>query len=136
MGFLPGVFVLRCFAKASGLGKVRQYPQRPAYAARAANAVLGPSPGASRRPLPAKERGEVKKAPLRYLTSPRSLRGEVGMRAKRVIRVRGEAVPSIQRQHLRATPGEEERTYTDAVVTPPSTTMVWPVMKVEASEPR
>jgi len=26
--------------------------------------------------------------------------------------------------------------YTDAVVTPPSTTMVWPVMKVEASEPK
>jgi hypothetical protein len=26
--------------------------------------------------------------------------------------------------------------YTDAVVTPPSITMVWPVMKVEASEPR
>ena len=27
-------------------------------------------------------------------------------------------------------------TYTDAVVTPPSTTMVCPVMKLEASEPR
>jgi hypothetical protein len=26
--------------------------------------------------------------------------------------------------------------YADAVVTPPSTTMVWPVMKVEASEAR
>jgi hypothetical protein len=26
--------------------------------------------------------------------------------------------------------------YTDAVVTPPSTTMVWPVMKLEASEER
>jgi hypothetical protein len=26
--------------------------------------------------------------------------------------------------------------HTDAVVTPPSTTMVWPVMKVEASEAR
>jgi hypothetical protein len=26
--------------------------------------------------------------------------------------------------------------YTDAVVTPPSTTIVWPVMKVEASEAR
>ena len=26
--------------------------------------------------------------------------------------------------------------HTDAVVTPPSTTMVWPVMKLEASEPR
>jgi hypothetical protein len=33
--------------------------------------------------------------------------------------------------------GERERKrYTDAVVTPPSTTMVWPVMKLEASEPR
>lgn len=36
-------------------------------------------------------------------------------------------------------PGMRERTqddYTDAVVTPPSITMVCPVMKVEASEPR
>jgi hypothetical protein len=32
--------------------------------------------------------------------------------------------------------GERERTYTAAVVTPPSTTMVCPVMKLEASEPR
>jgi hypothetical protein len=31
---------------------------------------------------------------------------------------------------------EREEGYADAVVTPPSTTMVWPVMKVEASEPR
>jgi hypothetical protein len=31
---------------------------------------------------------------------------------------------------------EREETYADAVVTPPSTTMVWPVMKLEASEPR
>jgi hypothetical protein len=29
-----------------------------------------------------------------------------------------------------------EESYADAVVTPPSTTMVWPVMKLEASEPR
>src|SRR5690348_5710657 len=28
------------------------------------------------------------------------------------------------------------RSHTDAVVTPPSTTMVWPVMKVEASDAR
>jgi hypothetical protein len=32
--------------------------------------------------------------------------------------------------------GRGEENYTDAVVTPPSTTMVWPVMKLEASEPR
>src|SRR5947207_2350368 len=31
---------------------------------------------------------------------------------------------------------EREENYTAAVVTPPSTTMVWPVMKLEASEPR
>ena len=31
---------------------------------------------------------------------------------------------------------ESVNIYTDAVVTPPSTTMVWPVMKLEASEPR
>ena len=30
----------------------------------------------------------------------------------------------------------EPTAYTDAVVTPPSITMVWPVMKVEASEAR
>jgi hypothetical protein len=30
----------------------------------------------------------------------------------------------------------EGETYAEAVVTPPSTTMVWPVMKVEASEAR
>jgi hypothetical protein len=28
------------------------------------------------------------------------------------------------------------KSYTDAVVTPPSITMVWPVMKLDASEPR
>jgi hypothetical protein len=32
--------------------------------------------------------------------------------------------------------GKEGSGYTDAVVTPPSTTMVWPVMKLDASEPR
>ena len=31
---------------------------------------------------------------------------------------------------------EKGESYVEAVVTPPSTTMVWPVMKVEASEPR
>jgi len=31
---------------------------------------------------------------------------------------------------------KEGKSQTDAVVTPPSTTMVWPVMKLEASEPR
>ena len=37
----------------------------------------------------------------------------------------------------RTTPGEQlHKNYTDAVVTPPSITMVWPVMKLEASEPR
>ena len=33
-------------------------------------------------------------------------------------------------------PGHEVNNYADAVVTPPSTTMVWPVMKVDASEAR
>ena len=54
-----------------------------------------------------------------------------------------EADPSTRREFatlIRATLSHkgrgEGRTYTDAVVTPPSTTMVWPVMKVEASEPR
>jgi hypothetical protein len=32
--------------------------------------------------------------------------------------------------------GGEKKPYGAAVVTPPSTTMVWPVMKLEASEPR
>ena len=34
------------------------------------------------------------------------------------------------------TRGEGKNNYAPAVVTPPSTTMVWPVMKVEASEAR
>src|SRR5690348_14871210 len=34
------------------------------------------------------------------------------------------------------TRGEGRRGYVAAVVTPPSTTMVWPVMKVEASDAR
>jgi len=39
--------------------------------------------------------------------------------------------------HLRMTiPPQGKRNYTAAVVTPPSITMVWPVMKVEASEAR
>ena len=33
-------------------------------------------------------------------------------------------------------PGEGQKNYAPAVVTPPSMTMVWPVMKVEESEPR
>ena len=32
--------------------------------------------------------------------------------------------------------GERKKSYTPAVVTPPSTTIVCPVMKLEASEPR
>jgi hypothetical protein len=31
---------------------------------------------------------------------------------------------------------DNAESYTAAVVTPPSTTMVWPVMKLDASEPR
>jgi hypothetical protein len=33
-------------------------------------------------------------------------------------------------------PGEGKMSYDPAVVTPPSTTMVWPVMKLEASDER
>jgi hypothetical protein len=40
-----------------------------------------------------------------------------------------------QRSLTLAWPGRQE-TYTPAVVTPPSTTMVCPVMKLDASEPR
>jgi hypothetical protein len=36
----------------------------------------------------------------------------------------------------RLEPGIDVGTYTAAVVTPPSTTMVCPVMKLDASEPR
>jgi hypothetical protein len=32
--------------------------------------------------------------------------------------------------------GRGEEGYAAAVVTPPSTTMVWPVMKLDASEPK
>jgi hypothetical protein len=38
--------------------------------------------------------------------------------------------------HLLPRGEKGRRNYTDAVVTPPSTTMVCPVMKLEASEPR
>jgi hypothetical protein len=41
-----------------------------------------------------------------------------------------------ERAPLPAKGGAREKSYADAVVTPPSTTMVWPVMKLEASEPR
>ena len=36
----------------------------------------------------------------------------------------------------RVKPGNDDDFYTDAVVTPPSSTMVWPVMKLDALEPR
>ena len=38
--------------------------------------------------------------------------------------------------HARCAWEEGRRIHTAAVVTPPSTTMVWPVMKLEASEAR
>ncbi len=47
-----------------------------------------------------------------------------------------------KKMDCRVKPGNDENQlsrsldYTDAVVTPPSITMVWPVMKVEASEAR
>ena len=44
--------------------------------------------------------------------------------------------PSRARSLSPRTQRDEGEDYTDAVVTPPSTTMVWPVMKVEASEAR
>ena len=44
--------------------------------------------------------------------------------------------PAHRATHPRKARGGGEEAYTDAVVTPPSTTMVWPVMKLEASEPR
>jgi len=54
-----------------------------------------------------------------------------------------ETAPSPVANELRSfappspTRGEGKKArYTDAVVTPPSTTMVCPVMKLEASEPR
>jgi hypothetical protein len=69
-------------------------------------------------------------------------------RGRSPCRMRGYA-PSIDRAPssgpnfatlIRATFSREGRrkrkSYTDAVVTPPSTTMVCPVMKLEASEPR
>ena len=75
------------------------------------------------------------------------LRERVGVRAPRE-RGRSDCARSRERLTVhspRVTPrarrhpppqGERDRIYIAAVVTPPSTTMVWPVMKVEASEPR
>src|SRR5512135_3896528 len=40
--------------------------------------------------------------------------------------------PPTPPRHARCAWEEGRRIYTDAVVTPPSTTMVWPVMKLEA----
>jgi hypothetical protein len=70
-----------------------------------------------------------------FLTSPR-LRGEVGLRSNP-----GEGdYPRVEFVESPLNPlpagGEREKNYGAAVVTPPSTTMVWPVMKLEASEPR
>ena len=49
--------------------------------------------------------------------------------------IRGESPTRLA--SLGTLPRKREREHhTDAVVTPPSTTMVWPVMKVEASEAR
>jgi hypothetical protein len=59
----------------------------------------------------------------------------------------GEAAKAAQRMNIHPTPpanfirGDppppgEGKSYTDAVVTPPSTTMVCPVMKLDASEAR
>jgi hypothetical protein len=53
--------------------------------------------------------------------------------------VRGPVIlRGAQSAHLRMTISlsSREDNYTAAVVTPPSMTMVWPVMKVEASEAR
>jgi hypothetical protein len=48
-----------------------------------------------------------------------------------------EWVPDLRSSVKDAAPRPgHETAYTDAVVTPPSTTMVWPVMKLEASLPR
>jgi len=60
--------------------------------------------------------------------------------SKKICRVRADAERDPSSGSLRLPPspagGEEKGNYTDAVVTPPSTTMVWPVMKLEALEPR
>jgi hypothetical protein len=65
------------------------------------------------------------------------LRGRVGVAA---LAAAGFAEAAPTRLALLGTlPRKRERgrsDHTDAVVTPPSTTMVWPVMKLDASEPR
>src|SRR5882757_10867027 len=65
-----------------------------------------------------------------------ALAGEGRGGGSRGIGIRGDS-PHPPRFARHPPPQAREReTYTDAVVTPPSTTMVWPVMKVEASEAR
>ena len=60
-----------------------------------------------------------------------------GCFSKRDIRALPCANPHPALRATLPTRGRDKKdAYTDAVVTPPSTTMVWPVMKVEASEPR
>ena len=116
----PGCYV--GWARASGLGGGGQYDDKR-------NAV---SHTISAPPLPL-------------------LRGRAGVGAAAREGVRDRTSPNTQQIHiaLGAFPHppslrsgtlprkrEREETYTDAVVTPPSTMMVWPVMKVEASEAR
>src|SRR5712664_2951575 len=121
LALLPGVFVGWCWAKASGLGSEGQYD--------ACRMWLG-------------VRGD-RIPPL------------VGRVAHRERSERcdgwGIAHGSARTSHLLKQPptrpafgrppsprggGISKKAYADAVVTPPSTTMVWPVMKLEASEPR
>ena len=54
----------------------------------------------------------------------------------RIARLHSRTVPLRPLVHLPTRGRGEENAYVAAVVTPPSTTMVWPVMKVEASEAR
>ena len=79
--------------------------------------------GAASPPLPAAGRGRSQNA-IRVR----------GCRSINSHRSRGESPSS--RPSPRKTGARGEESYADAVVTPPSTTMVWPVMKVEASEAR
>ncbi len=97
----------------------------------------------SRRSSPA----SLTRAALRGDGRLRAPRPACGERSEREALRRERELTAHPRIRLRASPSPrpspreergrgERRNYTDAVVTPPSTTMVCPVMKLEASEPR
>src|SRR3979411_3009828 len=113
MALLPGWFVVWCCAKASGLGMVRQYPgaslrKQGTHTPRPRWFALGLVAPHQRKPV---------------VMGPCFRRDDSWGMSARLLHL-----APLAGRGRRVAPGEGEESYTDAVVTPPSTTMVWPVM--------